>query len=171
MNLNKVIIVGRLTQDPEVRTLPSGQNVANFGMATNRFWTNNAGEKQESTEFHNIVLFGKLADIANSYLNKGQLALIEGRLQTRSWEDQSGIRKYKTEVIADSMQLGPRSANSGSGQNSSQNYGPKTTTDTIPSDSSDEKQSKDDIPVIDVDNENKSSKENEDNVDVKDIPF
>ena len=95
MNLNKAIIVGRLTRDPEVRALPSGQSVASFGMATNRVWNNPNGEKQEFVEFHNIVTFGKLADICSRYLNKGRLVLIEGRIQTRSWQDQDGNKRYR----------------------------------------------------------------------------
>lgn len=109
MNLNKVFIVGRLTRDPEQRTMPNGRAVSSFGMATNRIWTNQeSGEKQEQVEFHNIVAFGKLAEICNQYLNKGQLVLIEGRIQTRSWEDQSGNRRSRTEIITESMQMGPR---------------------------------------------------------------
>ncbi|MBU2564171.1 single-stranded DNA-binding protein [Patescibacteria group bacterium] len=113
MNLNKIFIIGRLTRDPESRTLPSGQGISNFGMATNRAWTNKeTKEKQEQTEFHNIVAFGKLADICNQYLKKGSLAMIEGRIQTRSWQDQGGDTKYKTEIVAESLQMGPRSQKS-----------------------------------------------------------
>lgn len=115
MNLNKVFLIGRLTRDPESRTLPSGQNVSNFGLATNRVWVNDNREKQEQTEFHNIVAFGKLADICSQYLTKGSLALIEGRIQTRNWQDQSGSTKYRTEVIVEKLQMGPKS---GSGQKS-----------------------------------------------------
>lgn len=109
MNLNKVFILGRLTQDPQVRTLPSGDFVATFGVATNRVFYNKNKEKQEQTEFHNVVVFGKLADIARQYLKQGSMVLIEGRLQTRSWEDKDGIKKYRTEIITESMQLGPKS--------------------------------------------------------------
>lgn len=108
MNVNKAIVCGNLTRDPEARTLPSGDPVSNFGVATNRFWTNKEGNKQEQTEFHNIVAFGKLAEICNQYLNKGKLVYIEGRLQTRNWEDQAGVKKYRTEIIAENMQMGPR---------------------------------------------------------------
>ena len=108
MNLNKAIVVGRLTQDPEARTTNSGQAVSSFSIATNRTWTDKDGQKQEVPEFHNIVAFGKLAEIMNQYLNKGKLALIEGRLQTRSWEDQNGIKRYRTEIIAENMQMGPQ---------------------------------------------------------------
>lgn len=113
MNLNKAIIVGRLTRDPESRALPSGQAVSNFGMATNRVWTNpETNEKQEQTEFHNIVAFGRLAEICNQYLSKGSLAMIEGRIQTRSWKDQNGDTKYRTEIVAERMQMGPKGGQS-----------------------------------------------------------
>lgn len=109
MNLNKVFILGRLTRDPEQRTMPSGKSISSFGMATNRIWTNQeSGEKQEQVEFHNIVAFGKRADICNQYLTKGQLVLIEGRIQTRSWEDQGGNKRSRTDIIVDNMQMGPR---------------------------------------------------------------
>jgi single-strand DNA-binding protein len=109
MNLNKAFILGRLTRDPEQRTMPSGKSISSFGVATNRIWTNQeSGEKQEQVEFHNIVAFGKRADICNQYLTKGQLVLIEGRIQTRSWEDQSGNKRSRTDIIVDNMQMGPR---------------------------------------------------------------
>ena len=109
MNLNKAILIGNLTRDPESRTLPSGQAVANFGIATNRVWfDSNSKEKKQQVEFHNIVAFGKLAEICNQYLKKGSLVMIEGRIQTRNWQDQSGVTKYRTEIIAEKMQMGPR---------------------------------------------------------------
>ncbi len=108
MNLNKVFILGNLTRDPEVRTTPSGITVATFGVATNRIWLDKNGQKQRSTEFHNIVTFGKLAQIAGQYLVKGKLVLIEGRIQTRSWDDQNGQKRTRTEIIAQSFQMGPK---------------------------------------------------------------
>ncbi len=114
MNLNKIFILGRLTRDPEQRTMPSGRSISNFGMATNRVWTNkDSGEKQEQVEFHNVVVFGKLAEICNQYLTKGQLVLIEGRIQTRSWEDQGGNKRSRTEIVAESMQMGPKAGGGG----------------------------------------------------------
>jgi len=109
MNLNKVFILGNLTRDPEKKNLSSGQLVVSFGVATNRFFTPQGGEKQQETEFHNVVLFGRLAEIASQYLQKGSLVLIEGRLRTRNWQDSSGSRHYRTEIIAERMQLGPKS--------------------------------------------------------------
>lgn len=110
MNVNKAIVCGNLTRDPEERTLPSGQPVSAFGIATNRAWTNADGQKQEQVEFHNIVAFGKLAEICNQYLTKGRLVYVEGRLQTRTWEGQDNVKRNRTEIVADTMQMGPRPA-------------------------------------------------------------
>lgn len=103
MDLNKVMLIGRVTQDPEVRTTPSGASVANFSIATNLTWVDKQGQKQDKAEFHNIVAWRKLGEICGQYLRKGSKIYLEGRLETRSWEDQSGVRKYRTEVIADNM--------------------------------------------------------------------
>jgi single-strand DNA-binding protein len=108
MNLNKVFIIGRLTGDPQLRQTPSGQNVASFSIATNRVWTDKAGAKQEAVEFHNIVLWGRQAEVASQYLTKGQVAFIEGRLQTRSWEGKDGHKNRTTEIVGERMQLGQR---------------------------------------------------------------
>jgi len=110
MNLNKVFLIGNLTRDPEMRSLPSGQAVASFGLATNRMWKGKDGSQQKQAEFHNIVMFGRLAEIAQQYLKKGGMVMIEGRIQNRSWEGQDGQKKYKTEIIAESMQMGPRTS-------------------------------------------------------------
>ncbi len=147
MNLNKVIIVGRLTQDPEKRVIPdSGMSVTSVSVATNSYYKNKAGERQEKTEFHNIVLFGNVADVAAQYLKKGSVALFEGRLQTSSWEGKDGTKRYKTEVVADTLQLGPRNEG-GSQSNESSRSKPQ--------------ESKREIPVIDEDDE----------INVEDIPF
>lgn len=108
MNLNKVFILGRLTADPQLRTTPSGQQVTNFSLATNRVWTDKSGMKQEEAEFHNIVVWGRQAEVATQFLTKGGLALVEGRLRTRTWQDQQGQSRRTTEIIADRIQLGPR---------------------------------------------------------------
>jgi len=113
MNFNKAIILGNVTKDPEVRALPSGQQVTNFSIATNRYYTATSGEKKEEAEFHNIVCFGKLADITSRYIKRGSLILIEGRIKTRNWVNQQGVKQYRTEIIAESMQMGPRSAGAG----------------------------------------------------------
>lgn len=109
MNLNKVYLIGRLASDPEFRTTPSGQEVTNLRIATNRIWNDpSSGQRNEATEFHSIVVWGRLAQIANQYLNKGSLVMIEGRLQTRSWEGQDGVKRYRTEIVAENLQLGPK---------------------------------------------------------------
>ena len=108
MNLNKVFILGRVTAQPELRTTPGGQSVTGFSIATNRVWTDKAGTKQEEVEFHNVVVWGRQAEIATQFLTKGSLVLIEGRLQTRSWQDKQGQARKTTEIVADRIQLGPR---------------------------------------------------------------
>ncbi|MGC9031274.1 MAG: single-stranded DNA-binding protein [Minisyncoccia bacterium] len=108
MNLNKAFILGNVTQDPIRKSLPSGMTVVNLGVATNRFYIDKTGQKNKETEFHNIVLFGKLAEIASQYLIKGSLVFIEGRIKTRTWEDQSGQKHIKTEIIGEKLQLGPK---------------------------------------------------------------
>src|SRR3989344_5756128 len=113
MNLNKVFIIGRLTGDPQLRQTPSGQNVASFSIATNRVWTDKAGAKQEAVEFHNVVLWGRTAEVASQYLTKGQVAMIEGRLQTRSWDGKDGHKNRTTEIVGERMQLGPRAGGGG----------------------------------------------------------
>lgn len=115
MDLNKVMLIGRLTRDPEVKTIPSGQTVATFSIATGRQWTDKqSGEKKSATEFHNIVAWRRLAEICGQYLKKGSQVYIEGSLQTRSWDDQSGTKRYRTEVIADNLiMLGSKGEGSG----------------------------------------------------------
>lgn len=110
MDLNKVMIIGRLTKNPEVRSTPQGQQVASFTLATNRSYKDAAGNKVEKSEFHNIVAWSKLAEICGSYLQKGKRVYIEGRLQTRDWTAQDGSKRYTTEVIAENMIMldGPR---------------------------------------------------------------
>lgn len=109
MNLNKVFLLGRLTADPISRTTPSGQQVATFSMATNRTWYDKQSGKKEDVQFHNIVVWGKQADIAQRFLTKGGVVFIEGRLQTRAWDDKQGQKRRTTEIVAESLQLGPRS--------------------------------------------------------------
>ncbi len=158
MNLNKVFILGRLTGDPEAKTIPSGQMVTTFSLATNRTWTNQqTKQKEEKVEFHNIVLWGRLAEIASQYLKKGAMVLIEGHLQTRSWQDQAGNKKYRTEIVGENIQMGPRSAGA--------TYTPpRSSTPTIQQDQNEE------IPVIEEGTPIKDNKNN-DEVNVEDIPF
>ncbi len=103
MNLNRAMIIGNLTRDPELRTIPTGQNVCNFSIATSSQWTDSAGQKQERTEYHTIVAWGKLADICGQYLAKGKKAYVEGRLQTRDWETQDGQKRQRTEIVCENM--------------------------------------------------------------------
>jgi single-strand DNA-binding protein len=107
MYLNKVFIIGNLTRDPELKALPSGSKVCSFGIATNRNFKDKDGNRQEATEFHNIVVFGRTAELVAQYLKKGSQAYVEGRLQTRSWE-QNGEKKYRTEIVAETVQFGSR---------------------------------------------------------------
>ncbi len=113
MYLNKTFIIGNLTRDPEIKALPSGAKVCSFGMATNRVYKDKNGQRQDTTEFHNIVVFGRIAELAAQYLKKGSQALVEGRLQTRSWEA-DGQKKYRTEILAESIQFGSRPGAAGS---------------------------------------------------------
>jgi len=174
MNLNKVFILGNVTRDPEVRALPSGQQVTSFGMATNRFYTDTTGQKKQEAEFHNVVCFGKLADISSRYLNKGSLVLIEGRIKTRNWQNAQGVKQYRTEIVADGMQLGPR--NSGSPSQGTSGYGKPIPT------AEPREQKIDEIPIIEENytipaDDNSGDKtvsfqgDASDEIDVKDIPF
>ena len=107
MYINKAILFGNLTRDPELRALPSGMNVCNFSIATNRVYRDRDGKKQEQTDFHNVVVFGRQADTTAQYLKKGRSVFVEGRIQTRSWEGKDGEKKYRTEVVAERVQFGP----------------------------------------------------------------
>ena len=102
-SLNRVTILGNLTRDPEVRSTTSGQSVCSFGVATSRQWKDAAGQKQEQTEFHNVVAWGKLADICGQYLKKGRKVYVDGRLQTRDWAGQDGVKRYRTEIITENL--------------------------------------------------------------------
>ena len=129
MNLNKVFIIGNLTRDPESRSLPNGTPISSFCVATNRVWKKD-GEQQKDTQFHNVVAFGRLAEICNQYLKKGGLVLVEGRIQTRNWEAQDGAKRNKTEIIMESMQMGPRKNNSTTTPNSNETTATPTNQNT-----------------------------------------
>jgi len=103
MSLNRVQIIGNLTKDPELKQIPGGQMVATFSVATNLTWTDKAGQKQQKVEYHNIVVWAKLAEICAQYLKKGSKAFFEGRLQTRDWEGEDGIKRYRTEIVVENM--------------------------------------------------------------------
>lgn len=153
-SLNRAQLVGNLTRDPEMRYVPSGQAVASFGVATNRRWKDKEGNNQEQTEFHNIVAWGKLAEIANQYLKKGNKVYVEGRLQTRSWDGQDGSKKNRTEIVAENMIfLSPKGAQT-------------QVTDEVPT----EEEPK---PEEEKDKKTKSSdkEENIDEINLDEIPF
>ena len=115
MYINKALIYGNLTRDPETKALPSGAAVTTFSVATNRVYKDKNGAKQESTDFHNIVTFGRQAEVVAQYLRKGSGVYIEGRIQTRSWDDKDGTKKYRTEIVADTVQFGPKSGGAATG--------------------------------------------------------
>src|SRR3989338_4494820 len=151
MNLNKAFIMGNLTRDPELRQTPSGQAVCSFGVEKNRLYTDQSGQKQKQAEFHNVVAWGKQAEIVNQYLKKGSLIFVEGRIQTRNWQDQQGTKHYRTEVIAERVQLGPRLGGGIPAQQ--QEPAPRS-----------EATKEDETPIIELPTE-------DDGIDVKDIPF
>lgn len=165
MYLNKVFVFGNLTRDPERRSLPSGQAVVSFGLATNRVFIDRDGQKKETVEFHNIVIFGKTAETAAQYLKKGSSVLIEGRLRTNNWIDNVGVKHYKTEIITERMQFGPRTASTG---------GFQAPTETKPNQAI---QPEPEIPVIEeevANNPGPISGEgliDDNEIDIKDIPF
>ncbi len=109
MYINKATILGNLTRDPEVKSIPTGTKVATFSLATNRTWKDAGGARKDASEYHNVVAFGRQAELIGQYAKKGSSLYVEGRLQTRSWDDPSGQKKYRTEIILDSFQFGPKS--------------------------------------------------------------
>ena len=159
MNVNKVILVGRLTRDPDMRTTPGGQSVVTISMATNNFWTDKSGTRQEKTEFHNVVLWGRLAEIAGQYLTKGQECFIEGRMQTREYTAKDGTQRRITEVVGESMQLGSRA------QGTSQGGAPRT---PVAQGSNNQTGAQppveEEIPTINLDDE-------KDEIKIEDVPF
>ncbi len=160
MNLNKVQLIGRLTRDPEIRTTPSGQTVATLSIATNRTWNDKAGQKQEKSEFHNIVIWGRLAEIAGQYLTKGQEAYFEGRLETRSYTGKDGVERRTTEVVAENMQMGSRAQGSSGPRPAPMGMGAAAATATRPQ----PQQVAEEIPTINLDEE-------QDEVRLEDVPF
>lgn len=120
MDLNRATILGRLTRDPEIKTTATGKTVASMSVATNRIWTDQSGAKKELVEYHNCVMWGKLAEIAGQYLSKGRRVYFEGRIQTRDWVGQDGVKRYRTEIIVDNMIMldGPRGSGTGASPSS-----------------------------------------------------
>ena len=166
MNLNKAFILGNLTRDPELRQTASGQTVCSFGVATNRFYTDSAGQKQKQAEFHNVVAWGKQAEIITQYLHKGSSILVEGRLQTRSWQDQQGVKHYRTEIVSEQIQLGPRSDSGGGGSGFAGPAEPRSGGENQRSQNAPqlrEQAPKDETPIIEL--------PGDEEIDVKEIPF
>jgi single-strand DNA-binding protein len=166
MDYNRAILVGRVTADPQVRTTPGGQSVVTLGIATNRTWTDKAGAKQEETEFHNVVVWGRQAEIAGQYLTKGATVLIEGRIQTRSWTDKQGQARKTTEIMCERLQLGPRAGAGGGGGSSSggsfRGGASAGSSSSASASKSDDAPSLDEIPVINLEDEE---------IKPEDIPF
>ncbi len=153
MNLNKVFIIGNLTADPELRTTPGGQSVMEVRVASNRTWADKTGKRQEQAEFHSVIIWGRQAEIVKQFLTKGSSIFIEGRLQTRNWDDKQGVKHWKTEIICERMQLGPRPSRPGEGGFMKQQQ----------PEASDSQKQESEIPVINID----------DNEEIKaeDLPF
>ncbi len=149
MYINKAIIYGNLTRDPELKSLPSGIQICEFSVATNRVWKDKNGARQESVDYHNVVVFGKQAELVKQYLHKGNGVFLEGRIQTRSWDAQDGTKRYRTEIVADRIQFGPKGGAPGS------TYEPKETSASKP-------EAKKDEPAIDYP---------EEEINAEDIPF
>jgi single-strand DNA-binding protein len=163
VNLNRVIIIGNVAASPELRTTPSGQSVCNFRVATNRMWKNKTtGENQKETEFHTVVAWGRLAEISSQFLIKGSLVMVEGRLRTRSWQDNAGAKHFRTEIVAEGMQLGPKGVGRSSIPPEKTPGGPAETQENIPI--IEESSS---APLSASDNEGQEEGE----IDVKNIPF
>lgn len=134
MYLNKAIVIGNLTRDPELRSLPSGIKVCTFSLATNRVWKDKNGAKQESADYHNIVVFGRQAETVAQYMKKGNSILVEGRMQTRSWDDKtSGEKKYRTEIVADRTQFGPKGNAGGASTTSAGSKAPASESEGVDS--------------------------------------
>lgn len=167
MNVNKAIVVGRVTRDPELRQTQNGASVTSFSIATNQHWTDKQGQRQEKTEFHNIVLWGRIAEIAGQYIVKGQECCVEGHMQTREYEGKDGIARRITEIVGESFQLGQRPKGSVQDDN---NYQEKSNASSGFSNrkNKSEKRSEvqsEDIPTIHLD------RDSEEEIRVEDIPF
>lgn len=158
MNVNKVILVGRLTRDPEVRTTPSGQAVASIGLATGRTWTDKQGQKQEKTEFHNVIMWGRTAEVAGQYLIKGQEIFVEGRLESRKYTGKDGVERKVTDVVAESFQFGSKPQGSGNRGN----YSAPAAQKPLASQAQSPKEEQ--IPTINLDEE-------QGEVRIEDVPF
>lgn len=143
MNLNKVYLIGRLTGDPQLRATKGGQQVAVFSIATNRVWNDKNNQKQEQVEYHNIVVWGRQAEVASKFLLKGQVVLVEGRIQSRDYEDKAGVKRKVTEIVAERVQFGPKAGGAPMGS------GAPRQTESV----TDQKSPLEEIPTINIDEE------------------
>ncbi len=132
MFFNKAIIIGNVTRDPEIKALPSGAKVTSLSLATNRVWKDANGAKKEQTDFHNIVIFGRQAETVAQYIKKGSSLMVEGRIQTRSWDDKDGKKNYRTEIVADRVQFGPKGGTQASGGSVSGSNDPQSNSPSAP---------------------------------------
>ncbi|QQS61344.1 MAG: single-stranded DNA-binding protein [Candidatus Moraniibacteriota bacterium] len=171
MNLNKVMLVGRLTRDPEIRSTSSGQSVGTIGLATTYTWTDKNGQKQEKPEFHNLTLWGRTAEIAGQYLTKGQECYFEGRLQSRSYTGKDNVERKVTEIIVENMQMGSRPQGSAprpaTGQSFSSEKTPSYSNQGAPTGAKRPEENKprdEEIPTINLDDE-------KDDIRIEDVPF
>jgi len=169
MNLNKAMIIGNLTRDPEVRTTPQGTSVASFSVATNFIWKDADGQKQERAEYHNVVAWRKLAEIIGQYLKKGSKVYIEGRLQTRDWTGQDGVKKYRTEITAENMiMLDSRGGGGGQSFDNKPAAAPESNLPTIEQEAPAPNDPKgDESPATPA----KESESDSDEIKLEDIPF
>ncbi len=152
MYINKVVLLGNLTKDPELKALPSGIKVTSFSLATNRSWKDQAGKKQEAVEYHNVVSFGKPAELIAQYMKKGNSLYVEGRLQTRSWDSEQG-KKYRTEILVENFQFGPKATSASDTRVWQKDEGDKNTAPSF---------NEDDVDTIEYPN---------DEINLEDIPF
>ncbi|XLQ20720.1 MAG: single-stranded DNA-binding protein [Candidatus Moraniibacteriota bacterium] len=160
MNVNKAIVVGRLTRDPEKRTTQTGQSITNFSVATSSKWKGQDGQQNEKTEFHNVIAWGKRGEVIAQYMTKGQEIYVEGRLETSSWDDKdTGKKMYRTEIVMENFEFGAKAGAGGGGQQGGYNNNQNTAPAAAP-----EQPKEEEIPTINLDDE-------ADEVKIEDVPF
>lgn len=163
MNVNKAIIIGRLTRDPELRTTSNGQTIASFSVATSRQWKDQSGQKQEKTDFHNVVAWGKQGEVIGQYFTKGQEIYVEGRMETQSWDDKdSGKKMYRTEIVLEKFEFGAKAGNTTGA--APQNNAYASTPRQAAAPAAKQKPKEEEIPTINLDDEMEEIK-------IEDVPF
>ena len=160
-DFNQAIVMGNLTRDPELRSTPSGQSVASFAVATNRSWQDPSGERRDAVEYHDVVAWGKLGELASNYLSKGRKVLVVGRLQTRAWEGNDGVKRQKTEIVATDINFVDRMNAGGGGDDAGFNQDPDATVNAAPAKKTDAKKTED-VKIEDM---------GEGDINLDDIPF